>query len=86
MARNKHGFLKADALRTAGIADQYAVFRGGKKHTVEIRHDSRQGGYVCQHVVISEEGRELHVWQVGDDLNRARRIFKEEVRKLGGGA
>lgn len=86
MARNKQGFLKADALRTAGLADQYAVFLGGKRHTVEILHDSSQGGYVCQHIIVGAEDRELHVWQLGEDLARARKIFKEQVRKLGGHA
>lgn len=86
MARDKHGFLKADALKTAGIADQYAVMRGGKRHEVSLRHDVRQGGYVCQHIIISEGSRELHAWQVGEDLDAARKKFKEEVRKLGGKA
>ena len=72
MPRNHDGFLKPDALKTAGLRDQFAIQKGEDLHTVEILWDMRQGGYVCQHTIVQPASRELHTWQVGDNLNRAR--------------
>ena len=88
MARDENGFLKEDALRTAGIADQYAVVKGDKRHEVSIVHDDRQGGIVLQHVIldIETEVREVHAWQVGENLAMAQGRFRAIVRSLGGRA
>ena len=85
MPRNKHGYLKADALRS-GVPDQYAVVRGDERHEVSIRYDWQQGGFVTEHVVLNlgTQEREVHTWQVGDDLRLAREKFAAVVRPLGG--
>lgn len=83
MPRNKHGYLKADALRS-GLRDQYAVVKDGAVHTVEILHDVRQGGFVVQHTIVSPTEREVHTWQVGRNLQpRARAIFEDRVALIG---
>lgn len=82
------GWLKPDALRTAGVSEQWAVDRPGLRHEVSLSYDSRQGGYVTQHVTIHviETVREVHAWQVGNNLHLARRKFREIVQGLGGKA
>jgi hypothetical protein len=86
--RERGGWLKPDALRTAGIGEEYAVEKDDARHEVSLRHDERQGGYVTQHVIIrfADGVREVHAWQVGDDVARARRQFREIVKSLGGKA
>lgn len=85
MPRNKAGFLKATALIN-GFPDQYAVVKGDARHEVSIIHDTRQGGFVLQHIIIEAGVREVHAWQVGDNLDMARGRFKAIVRSLGGRA
>lgn len=87
MPREK-GWLKPDALKTAGVSEQFAIEKGDKRHEVSLSHDSRQGGYVTQHVVIdlNEQTREVHAWQVGEHLSLARRQFRVIVLSLGGRA
>ena len=82
MSRTKRGFLKLDALRTAGIREQYAVERDGVRHVVEIFDDRLQGGLVVRHTA----GEESKSWAVGDDVSAARKTFRREVRALGGRA
>jgi hypothetical protein len=85
--RNADGWLKPDALRTAGVPEQYAVVKDGKRHEVSLVHDDRQGGYVTQHVILTEDGvREVHAWQVGDKIRLARQQFRVIVLSLGGRA
>lgn len=88
MPRTADGWLKEDALKTAGIGEAWAKEIDGVHHEVTLRHDLRQGGYVTQHVVIHLEHitREVHAWQVGDNLPLARQYFQREVRALGGKA
>lgn len=81
-----NGWLKPDALKTAGVSEQFAVERDGVRHEVSLSHDRRQGGYVTQRVSISPDMREVHAWQVGEKLDLARSIFRREVRTLGGRA
>lgn len=83
MPRNKHGYLKADALRS-GIPDQYAAFADGARQEVSIMHDVRQGGFVCQHIIVRPEVREVHAWQVGERLDLARDKFRQIVTSIGG--
>lgn len=85
MPRNKHGFLKADALMQ-GIPDQYAVVKGAERHEVEIRHEPSNGGYVTRHTTITAAVDTVLTWQFGDDLPSAREQFRNEVRSLGGRA
>lgn len=88
MPREAGGWLKEDALKTAGISEQYAVEKGEVLHEVSLSYDRRQGGYVAQHVIVHavDMVREVHAWQVGEDLHRARRRFREIVHELGGKA
>lgn len=90
MPREAGGWLKPDALKTAGVSEQWAKddSTDDARHEVSLRHDVRQGGYVTQHVVVhfASGVREVHAWQVGDDLHHARRKFREIVQSLGGRA
>jgi hypothetical protein len=84
MPRNKHGFLKADALRQ-GIPDQVARDVGGKRHLVQIVHDPARGGFVLEHNIADLENLddwEQHEWQCGTNLPLARGQFKAIVRTL----
>lgn len=84
MPRNKHGWLTAASLKD-GERDQFAIIRTDGRHEVELYWDERQqGGFVLQHVRLSPEVREVHVWQVGTNLPLAREEFKKIVRRLGG--
>lgn len=85
MSRNARGFLKSGPLK-GGLRDQYAVRKGEALHEITILHDHNQGGYVTQHVIVTEEVREVHAWQFGDHLNRARNQYRKLVRSIGGQA
>ena len=82
------GWLKEDALKTAGVSEQWAKEQGDERHEVSLSYDSRQGGYVVQHVVLNLATgvREVHAWQVGEKLHLARRIFRNVVIEHGGKA
>jgi hypothetical protein len=84
----ENGWLKADALKTAGVKEQWAKDDGVQSHEVSLFHDTRQGGYVVQHVIVtwSTLVRETHAWQVGENLPFARQLFSRTVRSLGGKA
>lgn len=84
----ENGWLKADALRTAGVAEQWAKEIDGVHHEVSLRHDMTHGGYVTTHVALhlSTLVREVHTWQCGDALPLARQFFRQEVKSLGGRA
>jgi len=88
MPREAGGWLKEDALKTAGIGEAWAKEVGSKQHEVTLRHDPRQGGYVTQHVILDFDTtfREVHAWQMGSDLHAARRQFRTIVQGLGGKA
>lgn len=82
------GWLKADALKTAGVSEQWAKEQSDVRHEVTLRHDARQGGYVVEHVTLhfATSVREVHAWQVGEQLHLARRTFRQVVNGLGGRA
>lgn len=88
MPREAGGWLKEDALKTAGIGEQWAKEDTVARHEVSLSYDQRQGGYVVQHVTVKfvEQVREVHAWQVGDQLGLARRTFRRIVQELGGKA
>lgn len=88
MPRNRHGFLKADALRN-GIPDQWATYdKAGVKHVVEIVHDSYlYGGFAMKYTTNPDgDDWEQIVTQYGTDLPSAREDFKRRVLALGGRA
>lgn len=84
----ENGWLKADALKTAGVSEQWAKEDAEARHEVTLSHDERQGGYVVQHVTLFFETsiREVHAWQVGHRLTHARSKFRSIVKSLGGRA
>lgn len=79
MPRNSDGFLKATALIN-GLADVYAVVKGGVTHKVTLVHDSLRGGFVTTYAV----GLESTEWQFGKNLSGAREKFRELALALGG--
>lgn len=79
MPRNTHGFLKATALIN-GLADVYAVVKGGVTCEVRLAHDVLRGGFVTTYSV----GEERTEWQFGKNLPLAREKFRELASALGG--
>jgi len=88
MPRERGGWLTPDALKTAGICEQWAHEQSDFRNEVSLCHDERQGGYVVQHVHIrfTDGVREVHAWQVGERIHLARRQFRKVVQSLGGRA
>lgn len=76
----KGGWLKADALKTAGIGEQWSDGR------VEVRlsWNSWQRQYLV--TVDVYEDRSFTNYRFGDDLNAARGHFRRIVRRYGGRA
>lgn len=80
MTRNKHGFLRRETVMS-GMREQVARTVRGAVHTIELGHDRDAGGFWVKHTIVHPNGREVHTWQVGDDLPLARRTFRERTNK-----
>lgn len=84
MPRNKHGFLKRDALRS-GVPEQYATFRDHALCVVQII-ERPDDGVVYQFRKTTANKTEIEEKVLGDDLTEARDLFRKKVRALGGRA
>jgi hypothetical protein len=85
MPRNRHGWLKAAALK-AGVPEQVARDVGSTRHTIELRWDRLTGGFATSYRIddpADEEGWSVVTWQYGLDLPAAREKFKECERRIG---
>lgn len=85
MGRDR-GWLKPDALRTAGVKEQHAVGIGPATHVIELEWNKAESAYDVVHVVRLPCRPDYTRLLFTGDLVLARRAFREEVRGLGGRA
>lgn len=83
MARTKRGWLKADALKTAGVKEQRALKVDGVTRSVELWWDERRQQFVVTYMVrgvgTADSGEE---YLFGARLPSARLKFDELCERL----
>lgn len=81
MPRTRNGkWLKADALVTAGIREEFATKIAGVTHTVYLSAD-HDGQFVVQHT-RKGYGSTTDNWKFGSDLDAARSKWKTVVKRV----
>lgn len=85
MPRNKHGFLKWDAL-VGGTTEAYGVVIDDVKHEVTLSYVEEERGFVVQHLVTrGPDDWERTTWSFGQNLNGrggARSHYKQVMAEI----